>query len=296
MDLMLHRGRVALGTALVSVALCGALAAQASAAPRSHGAIVHLVKPGLRANANSSNNWFGYNQGTLEQGGKQFNSIAGDWTVPTATQHAAGDESSSDWIGIGGGCVDAGCTVGDNTLIQTGTEQDVSSGSASYGAWWELIPGPSIAITNMTVQPGDHMHADISEVVAGANLWKITLQNVTRGQTFTHDRPVHLDPRDGGVDRGDAAAHRHQRRAGRAAQPDHRPVHGREGQRRRAEPAGVREDPAHRLGRQRHRDAVGPERHARRLQRLRVGDELLGDGRSWGASCPDAPRSARFIR
>ena len=85
MDLMLHRGRVALGTALVGVALCGALAAQASAAPRSHGAIVDLVKPGLRANANSSNNWFGYNQGTLEQGGKQFNSITGDWTVPTAT-------------------------------------------------------------------------------------------------------------------------------------------------------------------------------------------------------------------
>jgi hypothetical protein len=189
MDLMLHRGRVALGTALVGVALCGALAAQASAAPRSHGAIVHLVKPGLRANANSSNNWFGYNQGTLEQGGKQFNSIAGDWTVPTATQHASGDESSSDWIGIGGGCIDAGCTVGDNTLIQTGTEQDVSSGSASYGAWWELIPGPSIAITNMTIQPGDHMHADISEVVAGANVWKITLQNVTRGQTFTTTVP-----------------------------------------------------------------------------------------------------------
>jgi hypothetical protein len=103
-----------------------------------------------RTNANSSNNWFGYNQGTLERGGRQFNSIAGDWTVPTATQHASGDEASSDWIGIGGGCVDANCTVGDSTLIQTGTEQDVSSGSASYGAWWELIPGPSIAISNMT--------------------------------------------------------------------------------------------------------------------------------------------------
>lgn len=189
MDLTLHRGRVALGTALVSLALCDMLAAQASAAPRSHGATVHLGKPGLRTNANSSNNWFGYDQGTLEQGGKQFNSIAGDWTVPTATQHASGDESSSDWIGIGGGCIDAGCTVGDNTLIQTGTEQDVSSGSGSYGAWWEIIPGPSIAISNMTVQPGDHMHADISEVVAGANLWKITLQNVTRGQTFTTTVP-----------------------------------------------------------------------------------------------------------
>ena len=88
---------------------------------------------------------------------------------------------------IGGGCIDAGCTVGDNTLIQTGTEQDVSSGSASYGAWWEIIPGPSIAISDMTVQPGDHMHADISEVVAGANLWKITLQNVTLAQLHAGD-------------------------------------------------------------------------------------------------------------
>src|SRR3954449_12243144 len=132
MDLMLHRARVALGTAPVSVALCGALAAQAAAAPRSHGAIVPLVKPGLRANANSSNNWFGYNQGTLEQGGRQFNSIAGDWTVPTATQHASGDESSSDCIGIGGGCIDSRFTVGGNTIFSTRTDEDVSSGSASY--------------------------------------------------------------------------------------------------------------------------------------------------------------------
>ena len=50
----------------------------------------------------------------------------GTWTVPTATQHTAGQaEASSDWIGIGGGCIDAGCTASDSTLIQTGTEQDV---------------------------------------------------------------------------------------------------------------------------------------------------------------------------
>src|SRR5690348_14389576 len=100
---------------------------------RSHGQLLHLA-PSLGLNTNQSNNWFGYNQGTLEQGGKLFNSITGNWTVPTATQHTKGQaESSSDWIGIGGGCVDASCTVTDNTLIQTGTEQDVSSaGKASY--------------------------------------------------------------------------------------------------------------------------------------------------------------------
>jgi hypothetical protein len=186
MERTLHRGRVVL-LLVCCAALCAA--APAAAAPRSHGQTLHLTKPRLRVNANQSSNWFGYNQGTLELGGKLFNSISGDWVVPTATQHGSGDEFSSDWIGIGGGCVDAGCTVGDNTLIQTGTEQDVSGGSASYGAWWEIIPGPSIAIDTLTIHPGDRMHADITEIAANSNLWTITLRDVTSGQTFTQTVP-----------------------------------------------------------------------------------------------------------
>jgi Peptidase A4 family len=144
----------------------------------------------LRSNTNSNSNWFGYNQGTLEQGSKLFNSITGDWTVPTATQHTAGQaEDSSDWIGIGGGFIDAGCTATDSTLIQTGTEQDVdSTGAASYSAWWELVPAPSLTISNMTVEPGDRMHASISEGVRDSDVWRITLQDVTRG-VFTQTAP-----------------------------------------------------------------------------------------------------------
>jgi hypothetical protein len=53
----------------------------------------------LRSNTNSSSNWFGYNQRTLEQGSELFKSITRDWTVPTATQHTAGQaEDSSDWV------------------------------------------------------------------------------------------------------------------------------------------------------------------------------------------------------
>jgi len=155
-----------------------------------HGDLLHVVKPGARANASQSNNWFGYNQGTLEQGSKQFHSISGDWTVPTATQHTPGQaENSSDWIGIGGGCVNADCSLTDSTLIQTGTEQDVdATGKASYSAWYELVPAPSLD-ASMTVAPGDHMHADITETVSGADLWKITLQDVTRNETFTTTVP-----------------------------------------------------------------------------------------------------------
>jgi hypothetical protein len=186
----LKLGLVRSATVVSACATALVLPAAASAAVRAHGDVVKIVKPGLRANANQSGNWFGYNQGTLEQGGKMFHSITGDWVVPTATQHTAGqDEASSDWIGIGGGCLDAACTVGDNTLIQTGTEQDVdASGKASYSAWYELIPAPSLGVS-IPVAPGDHMHADITETVSGANVWKITLQNVTRGKTFTTTVP-----------------------------------------------------------------------------------------------------------
>jgi peptidase A4-like protein len=163
-----------------------ASSAGATTGPSAHGQLLRV-----RANTNQSSNWFGYNQGTLEQGSKLFNSITGDWTVPTVTQHNAGQaENSSDWIGIGGGCVDAACTVGDSTLIQTGTEQDVdAAGGASYSAWWEIIPAPSLVITNMTVAPGDHMHASIAELLPNSNVWTIVLQDVTRNESFSQTVP-----------------------------------------------------------------------------------------------------------
>ena len=64
-----------------------------------------------------------------------------------------------------------------------------ANGTASYSAWWELVPVPSLTISGITVHPGDHMHASISEVVADTNLWNITLQNVTTGQSFSTTVP-----------------------------------------------------------------------------------------------------------
>ncbi len=187
-------GRLSAGLAAsvtVALATVAVGAGSASAAGlTAHGQLLHLA-PGLKLNANQSSNWFGYSQGTLEQGTKLFNSVTGDWTVPAATQHTPGQaEASSDWIGIGGGCVDAGCTVTDSTLIQTGTEQDVdATGAPSYSAWWELVPAPSISISNMTVSPGDHMHASVAEVVNDADAWTITIQDVTKNESFSTTVP-----------------------------------------------------------------------------------------------------------
>lgn len=150
---------------------------------------VFFHRPIVKVGANSSNNWSGYNQGTLEKSGVQFHSVDGTWTVPTATQHKAGEaEFSASWVGIGGGCIDAGCTLTDPTLIQAGTSQDVdSSGAANYSAWWEIIPEPSTPIANFAVHAGDVIHVAIGETLP--EVWSITVQNQTTGQTFHTTTP-----------------------------------------------------------------------------------------------------------
>jgi hypothetical protein len=152
-------------------------------AGRAASAIFH--RPIVSVGASKSNNWSGYNQGSLEKGGKLFSHITGDWAVPTATAHTKGTAAySSSWIGIGGGCVDAGCSITDNTLIQAGTEQDVdASGHASYSAWWEIIPAPSITISGMKIRAGDHMHVDIGAAAPGA--WTIKVKDVTTSKSFS---------------------------------------------------------------------------------------------------------------
>jgi hypothetical protein len=180
--------RVRIGATLLAAAALGASTLLASAPSatgviaRSHGTIAVF-------SANQSNNWSGYDQGTLEKNDKLFSSMAGDWTVPTATQHTPGEaEYSSTWIGIGGGCVDAGCTVTDSTLVQLGTEQDVAAdGTASYSAWWELVPVPSVTISTMTVKPGDHMHATLASTLPG--VWTMTMSDLTNGGSFSQTVP-----------------------------------------------------------------------------------------------------------
>ena len=167
-------------------ALVGGPATSAAPAPSPlvrHGAPIAILK------ANQSQNWFGYNQGALEPGESLFHSITANWTVPVASEHKTGeDESSATWAGIGGGCLDSTCLVGDNTLIQAGTEQDIVSGQPQYSAWWEIIPAPSVTIS-MTVTPGDRIHLDIHEIVPNSEVWSITLSDVSRNETFNQTVP-----------------------------------------------------------------------------------------------------------
>ncbi len=167
------------------------------------GAVLRVAKGsgGSTSKTNQSNNWSGYNQGLLEKG-HAFNAITGDWVVPKASPHKSGEqEFSATWVGIGGGCIDAGCVVTDSTLIQAGTEQDIVAtcngllGTGSkctykpqYSAWFELIPAPSLTV-NLPVTAGNRIHVDIHELVPNSELWSITILNRSTGQSFQQTVP-----------------------------------------------------------------------------------------------------------
>ena len=180
---------------LVPLAFLALVSNGTAVSAKAHSVQRHHGRPIVHVGANKSNNWSGYNQGALEQGNKLFTSVAGTWTVPTATRHKAGEaEYSASWIGIGGGCVDATCTITDTTLIQDGTGQDIdSSGRASYYAWWEIIPAPSVNLSgcspdpNCTVGAGDTMHSTISTTTNG--VWTMSMSDQTRGWSWSMTVP-----------------------------------------------------------------------------------------------------------
>ncbi len=113
-------------------------------------------------------NWAGY----IKTGG-HYTSVSGSWRVPTLRTSVNG--YSSTWVGVDG-------ALGhDAYLLQTGTEQDVGRGRASYYAWYEVITptraAPETPIRSMTIHAGDSMTATVAQVEAGT--WTVTLRDNT---------------------------------------------------------------------------------------------------------------------
>jgi hypothetical protein len=165
---------------MASVAI-GALAYQGdtpaqSTAPRLKHAPVQVhrnddgtLKRGRNAEILTSN-WAGYAAAQFETG-QIYTAAQGSWTVPTLTFEANDNDPrslrtqySATWVGIGGFCEDANCTIGDPTLIQLGTDQDVSSDNrTNYFSWYELLPNSPVIMNRkiFPVVPGDQITASL---------------------------------------------------------------------------------------------------------------------------------------
>ena len=169
----------AAGTAglVIAAALAGAVtAAPAASTTTSAAAVTHVhrlhgLTSGGRSAARHSLNWAGY----IEPG--RFTSASGSWRVPTLRTTV--DGYSSTWVGVDG------ATSGDGYLLQTGTEQDVVHGRASYYAWYEVITPTDVAperpIRGMTIHPGDVMTATLTR--NSATSWTFSLRDNTLRET-----------------------------------------------------------------------------------------------------------------
>lgn len=122
-----------------------------------------------------SSNWSGYIVASnLNNPQPSVTSISASWIVPSVNGPTLGSYSAI-WIGIGGQF--------DDTLIQTGTEQDYLQGGQQYLAWYELLPDDSVTIDQLSLKPGDTITASIS-LLDSADTWSIEIHDVTSNQSF----------------------------------------------------------------------------------------------------------------
>ena len=122
----------------------------------------------------TSTNWSGY-----ASTGTTYNDVKGSWTQPTASCSSGQTAYSSFWVGIDGDTT--------NTVEQTGTDADCSSGTPTYYAWYEMYPKFPVNLSNPVV-PGDSMTAEVS--ASGGN-FTLKISDSTRGWSFTTNQRSH---------------------------------------------------------------------------------------------------------
>ena len=176
----------------IGMTALSAAAEQQTAPPRLKHAPVHVHRNpdgsperGMH-NQFISSNWSGYVVANY-QTGRKYTSAQMTWVVPTVTYGTSNDTTSSteysaNWVGIGGFCENTLCTRGDNTLIQLGTEQDVSpSGVANYYAWYEVLPQAETPLgPGYPVHPGDTITASLScnqPCSSRKHTWTLSMQD-----------------------------------------------------------------------------------------------------------------------
>ncbi len=122
----------------------------------------------------TSTNWSGY-----DNTGGTFTDVKGSWTQPAASCSSGQTAYSSFWVGIDGDTT--------NTVEQTGTDADCSSGSPVYYAWYEMYPKFPVNLSN-TVRPGDSITAEVK--VATGGKFTLIISDSTQHWTFTTNQTL----------------------------------------------------------------------------------------------------------
>lgn len=131
--------------------------------------------PRIRYKDGTSTNWSGYAVETnlTNPQNNAVSDVKGSWVIPTVTCGSTNTYSSA-WVGIDG--------YADNSVEQTGTEQDCLNGSPSYYAWYEMYPKPSYRL-NLAVKAGDNVSAEVRYL--NNNTFQLILNNLTTGKSVS---------------------------------------------------------------------------------------------------------------
>lgn len=132
--------------------------------------VAGLAGTARAASSDISSNWSGF-----AVSGNTFTSVSGSWVQPKASC-SGGTTSSAFWVGLGGN------SDVSNALEQIGTSSDCSAyGTASYSAWYELVPAGSVPI-KLKVFAGNKLSAAVK--VTGTKV-TVQIKNLTRKTSFT---------------------------------------------------------------------------------------------------------------
>jgi hypothetical protein len=138
-----------------------------------HGARLGLA-PNHRLSNSSSTNWAGY-----AVTGGTYTSVSASWVQPAVNCSVTPTAYSSYWVGIDGDTT--------NTVEQTGSEADCSSGTAVYSAWYEMYPKFPKTYSN-TVKAGDSFSSSVT--TDGQGNFTLTLTDSTQG--WSHSTTARL--------------------------------------------------------------------------------------------------------
>src|SRR6266404_2385283 len=133
--------------------------------------------PVIRHRTGKSANWAGYVTATdltlrLKH---SVTDVQGSWRVPTVAAAGTQETASAIWVGIDGSS--------DRTVEQIGTEQDWNMGAPVYYAWFEMYPARGFILTEVPIEPGDQISAEVQFIPK--NQFVLSITNLTQGVGFS---------------------------------------------------------------------------------------------------------------
>lgn len=166
-------------SSVLAVLATAVLGGSAAASSERSAVVVRHGPPALLVTHSLSLNWAGY-----ASYNHTFSDVKGTWTQPTADCSTTNKSTySSFWVGLDG--------YNSSSVEQIGTDADCSHGKATYYAWYEMYPNPSVTIGNFPINPNTPYTGEVK--YTGNNSFTLTLTG--GGHTFSTTQTLRNAPR-----------------------------------------------------------------------------------------------------